>query len=257
MNASTACDILTARPIAPRGAHDRARGAIENSISAARAAVAAGYAIECDVQISSDGEVFVFHDDDLDRLTGRQGRADALRAEELTRIPLLGATETIPLFVDFLAAVDGKTPLVVELKSRFDGDVALARRVAEIIARCDTPLVVESFDPAPIAFLRKHGAEFGIAHVPLGIVGMARCAEDEDFKNVSAGQCARMEHFLHYSETRPDFLSWYLRDLPHAIPLLCREALKIPVTVWTVRSPSDAKRAMSWADQIVFEGFLP
>lgn len=253
----TAREILTARPIAHRGLHDKTKGAIENSLAAARAAVDAGYAIECDVQLSSDGEVFVFHDDELPRLTGLEGRAAARRAAELTRVPLLGSNETIPLLSDFLAAIGGRTPLVIEIKSRFDGDLALARRVAEIVAFYRGPLAVESFDPDPIAYLRAQGASLNVAHAPLGMVGMAGYDKDDEFRELPKPRLQELEHFLHFSRTRPDFLSWRLGDLPHAIPLLCRDGLRLPVTVWTVRSREDAALARQWADEIVFEGFAP
>lgn len=256
MSPASARDLLTARPIAHRGLHDAARGAIENSIAAARAAIESGYAIECDVQLAADGEAVVFHDDTLQRLTAGEGRVDARTAGELARLRLRGSGETIPLFVDFLAAIAGRTPLVVEIKSRFDGDLALARRIAETVARYDGPLVIESFDPDPIAFLREQAGALGIGHVPLGIVGMARYEIDE-WPDLPDPRRVELTHFLHFSRTRPDFLSWRADDFPHAIPLLCREGLNIPVTTWTVRSQAQADALRKWADEIVFEDFAP
>lgn len=247
---------LIERPIAHRGLHDADKGVIENSISAAKAAVTAGYAIECDVQSTRDGEVVVFHDDTLERLTEGEGRVDAGTWAELSRLSLRETSDGIPLFRDFLSAVGGKTPLVVEIKSRFDGDIALARRVAELVARYDGPLSIESFDPDPIAHLRERSVALGIAHVPLGIVAQARYDADE-WSGLPAAKAVELTHFLHYPRTRPDFLSWNAADLPAATPLLCREGLGIPVTVWTVRSQAQADSAAPWADQILFEGFLP
>jgi len=246
---------LTSRPIAHRGLHGAA-GVVENSLSAARAAIAKGYAIECDAQLTRDGEVVVFHDDTLERLTGARGRVDARSATELTRLVLRGATDTIPLFADLLGAVAGKTPLVVEIKSNFDGDISLARRVAEIVARYEGPLAIESFDPDPIAFLREQGPALGVVHIPLGMVAQARYDADE-WPDLSDARRDELTQFLHFSRTRPDFLSWNVEHLPHAIPLLLREGLRIPVTTWTVRSQEQARAARKWADQIVFEGFAP
>jgi glycerophosphoryl diester phosphodiesterase len=249
-------DWLTARPIAHRGLHDAAAGVIENSIGAARAAVASGYAIECDVQTTKDGDVVVFHDDTLERLTGATGAVRDLDARALTALTLTGSQETIPLFTDFLAAISGRSPLVVEIKSHFDGDMTAARRVAAHLAAYAGPVVVESFDPEPIAFLRANAATFGVSHVPLGMVGEATYDEGE-WRALPAAQRAEMTHFLHYPRTRPDFLSWSVSDLPHAIPFLARTALGLPVTTWTVRSPEQAAAAAAWADQIVFERFTP
>ena len=170
---------LAARPIAHRGLHDAAKGIVENSLAAARAAIARNYAIECDVQLSADGEAVVFHDDTLDRLTDARGRLDARPLAELARLTLRGSGETLPTFSRLLETVAGRAPLVVELKSRFDGDLALARRVAELVAGYDGPLALESFDPDPIAFLRAEGAALGVGHVPLGMVAQARYDADE------------------------------------------------------------------------------
>jgi glycerophosphoryl diester phosphodiesterase len=247
---------LVARPIAHRGLHDEARGVVENSLASARAAISKNYAIECDVQLSRDGEAVVFHDDDLSRLTDAQGRLDARTAQELTRLRLRGCDETLPLFSQLLDAVAGRTPLVVELKSRFDGDLSLARRIAGLVSGYDGPLVLESFDPDPIAFLRAHAAALGIAHIPLGIVAQARYEADE-WPGLSAARRAELTHWLHFPRSVPEFVSFNVDDLPNAAPLLLREGLKLPVTVWTVRRPDQAATAALWADQIVFEGYLP
>lgn len=247
---------LSGTPIAHRGLHDETAGAIENSISAAKAAIAKGYAIECDVQLTRDGEVVVFHDDTLERLTSAKGRVDSHDAGELARLSLRGTSDMVPTLREFLSAIDARAPLVMEIKSNFDGDLRLAKSVAEIAARYDGPLIIESFDPDPIAFLRAEGATLGVTHVPLGIVAQARYEADE-WPDLSNARRMELKSFSHFSRTRPDFLSWNVSDLPHAIPLLCREGLKIPVTVWTVRSREQAEFALKWSDQIVFEGFAP
>ena len=95
-----------ARPVAHRGLHDRANGIIENTVSAAEAAVAGGFAIECDVQLSADGEAMVFHDHALDRLTGEAGPVRERTAAELGRLPLRGTADTIATLPDFLARTD-------------------------------------------------------------------------------------------------------------------------------------------------------
>jgi glycerophosphoryl diester phosphodiesterase len=247
---------LTERPIAHRGLHDAARGVIENSLGAARAAVRAGFAIECDVQATKDGDLVVFHDDTLERLTARGGKVGDLAVAELSALALNGARETIPTFAQFLGAVAGRTPLVVEIKSNFDGDFTAARRAAQLLAAYAGPAVLESFDPAQIEYLRTHAAALGAVAIPLGLVAEA-VYDDPYWAFLSAGQRKEMTHFLHYPRTRPDFLSWRVANLPHAIPFLARVGLNIPVTTWTVRSREQAADALQWADQIVFEGFTP
>lgn len=247
---------LTARPIAHRGLHDFSNGVIENSISAAKAAARAGYAIECDVQSTVDGKVVVFHDETLERLIKVEGRLGDKTFGELQRLPLCGTRDRIPLLHDFLEAVGGAAPLIIEIKSRFDGDRSLARRVAEIVAGYEGPVAIESFDPDPIAELRAHGDELGVANVPLGIVAQA-VYNDPEWSSLSSAKKSELTHFLHYPRTQPDFLSWNVTYLPHATPLLCREGIGLPVTAWTVRSRAQAEGVVLWADQIVFEGFAP
>lgn len=247
---------LAERPIAHRGLHDAAKGIVENSVSAARAAACAGYAIECDAQETADGVVVVFHDETLERLTDGAGRLGDKTSEQLARLTLRGAREGVPSLRVFLEAIRGAVPLVIEIKSRFDGDLGVARRVAEIVADYRGLVAIESFDPDPIAELRAHADAFGVGGVPLGIVGQASYHAAE-WETLSAAKRDELAQFSHIERTRPDFLSWNVEDLPHAIPRRCREELGIPVTVWTVRSAAQAKAAAAFADQIVFEGFAP
>jgi glycerophosphoryl diester phosphodiesterase len=247
---------LVERPIAHRGLHDAAAGIVENSLAAARAATLRNYAIECDVQLSADGEAVVFHDDTLERLTEARGRLDARALDELTGLTLRGSDETLPTFSRLLETVAGRAPLVVELKSRFDGDTSLARRVAELVAGYDGPVALESFDPDPIAYLRANGAALGVGRAPLGMVAQARY-DAAEWPELPDARRAELAQWLHFSRTRPDFLSFNVDDLPGAVAVLFREGLKRPVTVWTVRSAAQARAAARWADQIVFEGFAP
>ncbi len=242
---------LTARPIAHRGLHDKARGIIENSTSAAEAAVARGFAIECDVQLTADGEAVVFHDFTLERLTDATGRVDALAAQALGGVAMKGTADRIPTLSAFLARIAGRVPVVVEIKSRFDGDMRLARRTAEVVRDFAGPVALKSFDPEVVAALRM----LAPAH-PRGIVAMNDYSYP-DYAALDAGQRHALANLLHFTETQPDFISWRVRDLPSAAPFLCRAALGLPLMTWTVRTPEDVARARAHADQMVFEGFLP
>ena len=247
---------LLSRPIAHRGLHNAAGGVIENSISAARAAIAANYAIECDIQSTQDGAAIVFHDDDLSRLTNLTGCVRDWPLATLQRQRLRGTMETIPSLKDFLATIEGRVPLVIELKSAFDGDLRLLQAVAAALETHRGPIFIESFDPFLIARLRIDAAQMGMAHIPLGIVAQAHYGE-EDWPQLSSDQRREMTHFLHYPQTRPDFISWNVADLPHAVPFLARQGLRLPVTTWTIRTLDQERQARRWADQIVFEGFAP
>ena len=156
-------DWLVARPIAHRGWHGPERP--ENSLAAAEAAVNAGFAIECDVVLSADGEAMVFHDATLDRLTGAAGPVGARSAAELGALRLLGTSEPIPKLEALLALTAGRVPLVCEIKSGFNDDFRLAARAVDVAADYAGPLGFKSFDPAVIAHLREADCRR-----PLGIV---------------------------------------------------------------------------------------
>jgi glycerophosphoryl diester phosphodiesterase len=242
------------RPIAHRGLHDRAAGVIENSASAFEAAIAGGYHIECDLQLTSDGVPVVFHDPALQRLTGRDGRVSDLTAAQMTGLPLLesAAGDRPQTFADMLRQVDGRTLLQVELKRQPPGPAGptLARKAAEAVAAYRGPIVFESFDPTLIADLHRFG--FSGAR---GIITKAYDRPDGD-PDLSAAQRFFMRHLLHFPVTRFDFISceWDCVDLP-AVRMF--RALGKPVTAWTIRTPQSVDKVAAHVDQIVFEGFTP
>ncbi len=219
---------LLARPIAHRGLHEGRAGRVENSLEAAEAAAAAGFGIECDVQLSADGDAIVFHDETLERLTGAAGRVDARPAVELAGVRLRGGG-AIPTLALFLERVGGRVPLVIEIKSDGHGARRLADRVAALLATYRGPAALKSFDPAVVDRCRRVGAT-----CPLGLVG----AGTDDVPD-------RPSDF--------DFLSWCLDDLA----TLRARAPGAPLMSWTIRSPDQAARAAALNAQIVFEGFLP
>jgi len=247
--APNAPDWLIRRPIAHRGLHDEARGVIENTLEAAEAAAAQGFAIECDVQLSADGQVFVFHDSTLDRLTVASGLAKDKTAAELTRIAFRTVRSAIPTFTEFLAAVAARVPIICEIKSEFDGDMRLAERVATLVADYRGPLAIKSFDPKIIAHLRASAAS---CLCPLGVVAEAEYSP-ADWPMLDAEQRRLLANFLHYPETQPDFLSFCVDDLPHPTPFLLRAIKSTPVMTWTVRTDEQRRKAALWADQIIFE----
>ncbi len=243
-------DWLTARPIAHRGLHDPSLGLPENSLGSARAATAGGYAVECDLRLSRDGKVFVFHDETLDRLCGKSSAFAAHDASELQSMVLSGSSERIASLEQLLGVVEGGCPLILELKSDFSGNVALAVAVAAVLPAYSGPVAVKSFDPALIAALRATNAPW-----PLGIVSQAD-HDEEEWAGLSYAQVHELARFTHAAETRPDFLSWRARDLPNPLCEFARACAGTPVMTWTIRSPEQAEAARRHADQIVFEGFL-
>lgn len=243
---------LMARPIAHRGLHTKQDGIVENSLAAAEAAITRNFAIECDVQITRDGAALVFHDYDLDRLTTGAGKVADHTAAQIATLAYKDGRGHPLLLQDFLDAIAGRVPVVIEIKSSFNGDTRLARRTTEIIARRREPLALKSFDPVLMAFLRKNRTGFGVVHVPLGMVAEADYSH-KYWSFLTDEQRLDLRLFRHWHETRPDFLSWHVGDLPHVTPTLLQQLSGLPVMTWTVRTADQLTTARQWADQIIFE----
>jgi glycerophosphoryl diester phosphodiesterase len=244
-------DWLTARPVAHRGLHDAAAGVIENTPSAFAAAIAGKYAIECDVQVSADGEAMVHHDDALGRLTEGAGRLDTITAADLKRVAFRNSADRMITLGELCELVCGRVTLVIELKSRFDGERRLVARAAEILRGYSGPAALMSFDPAQIAALRALAP--GLTR---GIVAEWRYAHHE-WDKLSAGARRMLAYFQHARQTRPQFIAYSVKDLPSPASFVARKLFGLPLLTWTVRTAEDRSRAARYADQMIFEGFRP
>ena len=242
---------LTARPIAHRGLHDATAGLIENTASAFAAAIAGNYGIETDLQISADGEAIVHHDDALGRLTEGSGKLSEMSAAEIQKVRFKASADMILTLGDSCELVGGRVTLVLELKSRFDGDRRLLQRAAAVLATYGGPVAVMSFDPAWVEALRTIAPRLA-----RGIVA-ERYYVHYEWDRLPPSEKRRMAHLLHAGRTRPQFVAYSIKDLPAAAPLIARAIFGLPLLTWTVRNEDDRRRAMRWADQIIFEGIHP
>ena len=244
-------DWLTARPVAHRGLHDNARGVIENMPGAAEAAISGNFGIECDIQLTADGEAMVHHDDALGRLTEATGRLLGMTAAELKAVKFKDTSERMMSLADLCALVRGRVPLVIELKSHFDGDRKLATRMAEVLASYSGPAVGMSFDPDQVMALREL-----IPSRRRGIVAEREYTQEE-WPEASPEQRRGMTHLRHVFRTRPHFVAYWVNELPSAAPWIARNIFGLPLLTWTVRTPEQRARAARHADQMIFEGFVP
>lgn len=238
-------------PIAHRALHDIARGRPENSRAAIRAAIAAGYGIEIDLQFSRDGRAMVFHDDRLDRLTAETGPVRRRSADELQRVALLGTDERIPSFAEALALVAGRVPLLVELKDQHGQlgptDGALEGAVAADLVGYAGPLALMSFNPHMVVRLAEMAPDR-----PRGLV---TCAYDaQDWPHLAAPVRARLRAIPDYAAAGCSFISHEARDLRRPrVAELKRQGAK--VLCWTIRFPQDEEKARALADNVTFEGY--
>jgi glycerophosphoryl diester phosphodiesterase len=242
---------LTARPVAHRGLHDASRGIIENMPGAAKAAIAGNFAIECDIQLTVDGEAMVHHDDELGRLTDGSGALLTKTAAELQAVRFRNTDERMMTLADLCTLVAGRVPLVIEVKSRFDGDRKLVKRMAEVLSSYSGPAAGMSFDPDQVMALREL-----LPSRPRGIVAEREYTE-EDWPEASPAQRHEMTYLRHFFRTRPDFVAYWVDELPSVAPWLARNLLGCPLLTWTVRTPEQRARAARHADQMIFEGFVP
>jgi glycerophosphoryl diester phosphodiesterase len=181
-------DWLTARPVAHRGLHDIARGLVENMPGAFQAAISGNFAIETDLQLSADGEAMVHHDDALGRLNEGSGALLGKASAELRAVPFKNTSERMISLGDLCALVNGRVPLMIEVKSHFDGDRKLVKRMAEVLRAYAGPAAVMSFDPDQVLALREI-----IPERPRGIIAQ-RSYDDDYWKNLTPAQRDDMLH---------------------------------------------------------------
>jgi glycerophosphoryl diester phosphodiesterase len=243
-------DWLTAQPIAHRAFHNAAERRIENTMSAVKAAIERGFAIEVDLQLSGDDEPVLFHDDTLDRLTEATGRLDRMALSALRNIRFRGGDDRIPTLDELLEEVAGRVPLVLELKSSWTGDRRLERHVAETLGDYAGPAAVMSFDPASMRAMR-----YLLPHIPRGLI--ADRFSEEDWPEIPAVYRFALRNLFAASYTAPNFIAYGVHALPASAPLMLKHIFNLPLLTWTVRTAEDRAVAKRWASQMIFEGFDP
>ena len=248
----TNIDWLHAHPIAHRGYHGPLSGEVENTLGAIRAACDRGFSVEIDVHLSADGEVFVFHDETLDRLTTQKGLTAGRTLAELQAIAFKETDDRIPSLKQVLAAVDGRQTLLVEVKSHFSPErqTALVDAVARELKGYKGHVAVMSFDDRIVEdFANRH------PEITRGIVA-DDASDPHDYGTLNADQRYDLAMLTHLARTRPDFVAYWVKLLPNAVATRC-QAFRLPLLTWTVRNPADREIATRYANQIIFEGFDP
>jgi glycerophosphoryl diester phosphodiesterase len=242
---------LAARPIAHRGLHDAARGLIENMPASIAAAISGNYGIEVDLQISADGEAMVHHDDRLGRLASGDAALADLSASALKAVAFHATAERMMTLGDLCDLVAGRVPMMIELKSRFDGDLRVAARAAAVLAGYRGAVGVASFDPALVGTLRRIAPQLA-----RGIIA-ERHYDHPEWQRLGPLRRLELAFLLHGLTSRPDFVAYRVRDLTAVAPQAARHMFGLPLLTWTVRSDADRAVAARFADQIIFEGFRP
>jgi glycerophosphoryl diester phosphodiesterase len=244
-------DVFLGAPIAHRAYHSRAHGRPENSRGAMRAAIAAGYAIEMDLQLSKDGVAMVFHDEILERLTETAGLLRDFTAVELGQMKLRDCDEGIPTLTEVLALVAGQVPLLIEIKDQTDAmaetDGKLEAATAAALADYNGPVAVMSFNPHSIAHMARLAPQ--IAR------GLTTSAYDPtDWAPLPAATCDRLRGIPDYRRTESSFISHEAADLtsPRVAELKAEGAV---ILCWTIKSAEAEAKARQVAQNITFEQY--
>ncbi|MGH1367908.1 MAG: glycerophosphodiester phosphodiesterase family protein [Maritimibacter sp.] len=239
------------RPLAHRALHDAASGLLENSLGAVRAATWANYGIEIDIQLSRDGVAMVFHDYDLGRLTQDTGPVAQRTAAELGQITLKGMEEGIPTLAQVLAEVEGRSPLLIEIKDQ-DGNMGgntgtIEAAIARALEGYSGDVALMSFNPHAVAHMAKCA--------PTRPRGLTTCAfVPSDWPTLPETLCAELAKISDYERVGASFISHDVNDLGSArVKALKSNGAKI--LTWTVRSPEQEAKAREVADNITFEGY--
>ena len=234
-----AAHFLRTRPIAHRGLHGAKPFIPENSYAAFENAAAHGYAIETDVRLSADGVAFLFHDDDLGRLTEARGPADEKTWSELSSLTLKGSGERIPRFDEFLQRIGGRVPLLIELKPCARRK-QLVRTVLAALRGYEGKYALQSFDPRIVHLVKKQAPA-----VPRGQLG---CSYTK-----FTPQNFLVKHMWLHFWTHPDFISYNTCDLPYKRARR-RGCLLLG---WTVRTAEEYLRVKPYVDNVIFENIHP
>lgn len=232
---------LLATPIAHRGLHNFEFP--ENSLPAFANAVEHGFAIELDVRIIDDQTVIVFHDDKLSRMTNRDGYVANLKSSDLDDIKLLKSEYGIPTFEKVLETVNGKVPLLIEIK-KAEQSFAIEDKVIDMLKTYNGDYAVQSFDPLSMEYFYKNAP-----HIMRGQLSSFY----KDCNDIPRRERSRLKKLKYNKISHPDFISYMLGDLPNKYV----KATGLPVLAWTVRSELEATKAQNLCDNIIFEGFIP
>lgn len=245
-------EIFLDRPFAHRGLHDIDDGRPENSRSAFQAAIDGGFGIELDVQLTADKEAVVFHDYALKRLTGESGVIRNKTSQDMRNTPLLGGSDNAETLADILDFIDGRAPLLVEIKDQ-DGAMgtdigSLEEATAKAVQNYRGPLALMSFNPNSVVKM----AEL-CPNIPRGLVTSAYATNVWPF---SKAVCDRLRGIPDYARSGACFISHEVADLdrPRVAELKSEGAT---IFCWTVTSQDVADTALNIADNITFENYLP
>ena len=239
---------LTGWDYAHRGLYDNEHGIPENSMAAFRRAVDKGYGIELDVHLTADNQLVVFHDDTLTRMCGMNKKISSFLYSDLMQLRLLGTEEGIPLFKDVLELIDGKVPLIIELKVDGSNQNLLCPLVWQLLSRYKGDYCIESFHPFVLQWFKRHEPQVVRGHLSCNFF-----KENPHCDIVLFLMSNLMTNFF----THPDFIAYKYLDLDNPAVIYNRKLFHIMTVVWTIPGKPTYDRFKNKVDAMIFEGFEP
>ena len=229
-------------PIAHRGLHDDNKP--ENSLSAFKNAIKHGYAIEIDLQMTKDNKIVVFHDDTLDRMTNGNGKVSDKTLDEIKQLTLKNSQEKVPTFDEFLSFINGKTPVLIEIKDHKNIGIA-EEKIAKSLKKYNGQFAIQSFNPKITKWFKQHTSFCA------GILSCFFC----DVKLAWYKKLLLKNLYL-LKNVHADFVS-YEANAGFYFKKLKRLKGKIPILFWTIKSNDEMQKVKSVCDNVIFENFLP
>ena len=233
---------LCTKYIAHRGLHDE--NIPENSIAAFKNAIEKGYAVEIDVRPLADGTVVVFHDEALGRMTGADGFISNYTYDDIKDLKLLKTSEHIPTLEETLKAIDGKTPILIEIKNM--GKVGFEKNVWKVLSNYKGEYAVQSFNPYSLEWFKINAP-----HVKRGQLS---CFFKGNDSIGFAKKFALKRMLLNKKISEPNFIAYQVENLPNRY---VKKYSDLPLLAWCVRSEEMFMRASKVADNIIFENIIP
>lgn len=233
---------------AHRGLHSE--GIPENSMKAFEEAIENGYGFELDVHLLADGNLAVFHDRSLKRMTGADVQIESLTTEQLSEYHLNDTEYTIPTFQQVLELCDGRVPMIVELKTVNTNHNELTEKTCEMLENYRGLYCLESFDPRCIRWLKKNRPKLvrgQLAHY---------CMVEAKGKVPFVLRFV-MTNLLSNWWNAPDFIAYRFKDRKRLSVHLARRLWKIQGVSWTLRTPQEYEAAVQEGWIPIFEGFKP
>lgn len=236
---------LKEEPIAHRGLFDKENP--ENSLKAFKKAIDNNYAIELDIQFTKDKQIVVFHDETLERMTKNLSYVSDMTYKQLSKLKLLNTDEKIPLLEDVLKVVDGKVPIIIEIKDSKD-IIDLGKEAYEILKRYNGKYTIQSFNPIVLQWYSNNAKEV--------VRGQLSGKYNDSNSKINFLEKFLLKNLLLDFKSKPHYICYELQGLPNLRVSQIRKKGTMVIS-WTIRNKKDMEKAYKYSDNIIFDSFIP